>query len=44
MRLWLNDRQGRPIHPDRLERRNRGQYLEDVEFNVPVDLKEPVPV
>ena len=44
MRLWLNDRNGRPIHEDRLERRNRGLYLKDVVFNVPVDLKEPVPV
>ncbi len=41
-RLWLNDVDPRPIHPDRMERRNRGEHLADVARKVPLDLDEPV--
>jgi hypothetical protein len=42
LRLWLNDRDGRPILEDRLERRNRCAYLEHVERVVPLELAAAV--
>jgi alpha-ketoglutarate-dependent taurine dioxygenase len=42
LRLWLNDPVGRPIPRDRLERRNRGLHLKDVERHVPLELAEAV--
>lgn len=44
LRLWLNDRVQRPIPEGRVERRNRGLYLQDVKRQVPLELSEPVPV
>jgi hypothetical protein len=42
LRLWLNDAQGRPIPPDRLERRNRGAHLKQVPRLVPLELTAAV--
>lgn len=42
-RVWMNETQKpRPIHTDRMERRNRGLYLADVPKDVPLDIAEPV--
>lgn len=42
-RVWMNETEKpRPIHDDRKERRNRGQYLAEVPRTVPLDIAEPV--